>query len=96
MLWQVGDTSEQNGSFKQRCYEENAELITAKFDLHLPCTITPTDIMPLLTKFLPAYDILDDDKAQLQTKAGIHLIVSWLSLTSKHGKIIVYSEKNMS
>jgi len=49
-LWQVADSSEQNGMFKMRWIKEKAKLITYKSKHNLPLTLNATDIMPLTSK----------------------------------------------
>lgn len=47
-LWQVGDSSEQNSSFKIAFADAKDKLLTMKNDMGLPRCIEPTDIMILL------------------------------------------------
>ena len=49
-LWQVGDSSEQNGTAKTEWYRTKKELIDFKRDNGLPCTISADDIIPLVNK----------------------------------------------
>jgi hypothetical protein len=48
--WQVGDSAEQNGTFKVLWYREKAKLVSFKRDHYMPLTINGWDIMPLLNK----------------------------------------------
>jgi hypothetical protein len=49
-FWQVGDSKEQNGTFKVIWYRQKRELVTFKRDRGMPLVIGPTDIMPLLNR----------------------------------------------
>jgi hypothetical protein len=48
--WQVGDSAEQNGTFKVCWYREKGILITYKSDRAMPLCINPWDVMPLLNR----------------------------------------------
>jgi hypothetical protein len=62
-LWQVGDTSEQNGMVKLEWYREKRELLTWKYANNLPHAIRPEDVMPLMNKiFYKSYDNLANNK----------------------------------
>ncbi len=50
VLWQVWDASEQNGMFKINWYKVKENFILWKYKHLLPCTLSPTDIIPLLNK----------------------------------------------
>jgi hypothetical protein len=49
-FWQVGDSAEQNGTFKVYWYREKRNFITWKSDRALPLVIQPHDIMPILNR----------------------------------------------
>jgi hypothetical protein len=49
--WQVGDSREQNGTFKVCWYREKRTFISWKSDRALPLRIQPHDIMPLLNRY---------------------------------------------
>jgi hypothetical protein len=48
--WQVGDSSEQNGHFKQLLSEAKKELIAYKIKHNLPIALNSEDIIPLVNK----------------------------------------------
>jgi hypothetical protein len=50
VLWQVGDASEQNGKFKIEWTKVKEWMMTYKSINCLPCTIGPTDIIPLINR----------------------------------------------
>ena len=50
VLWQVGDASEQNGKFKTEWYRVKEDVMKWKAKYNLPCTLGPTDIIPLVNK----------------------------------------------
>jgi hypothetical protein len=50
VLWQVGDASEQNGKFKIEWTKVKEWMIVYKSINCLPCTIGPTDIIPLINR----------------------------------------------
>ena len=55
-LWQVGESSEQNGTAKTEWHRAKQELIGFKRAHRLPCTISADDIIPLVNKiFHKAY-----------------------------------------
>jgi hypothetical protein len=47
-LWQVGDSSEQNGSFKMALKEAKRKILEHKFQFRLPLKILKTDVVPLV------------------------------------------------
>jgi hypothetical protein len=47
-VWQVGDSSEQNGSFNNAFYEALEMLFARKLKTGMPATISKTDIIPLV------------------------------------------------
>ena len=47
-LWQVGDSSEQNGSYKIALAKAKEELIKIKKRKHMKPTILPYEIIPLI------------------------------------------------
>jgi hypothetical protein len=49
-LWQVGDASEQNGKFKIEWTKVKEWIMVYKSINCLPCTIGPTDIIPLINR----------------------------------------------
>jgi hypothetical protein len=49
-LWQVGDASEQNGTFKIEWTKVKEWMMAYKSINCLPCTIGPTDIIPLINR----------------------------------------------
>ena len=51
--WQVGDSSEQNGSWKMSMTKSKETLVKEKLQLGLPVTIDKTDIIPLCNKAWP-------------------------------------------
>jgi hypothetical protein len=50
VLWQVGDASEQNGKFKMEWTRVKEWMMVWKSINCLPCTIGPTDIIPLINR----------------------------------------------
>ena len=48
--WQVGDSPEQNGSFKMAWIAEKRDLVTYKTDRGLQTSLTADDLMPLLNR----------------------------------------------
>ena len=50
VLWQVGDASEQNGKFKIEWTKVKEWMMVYKSINCLPCTIGPTDIIPLINR----------------------------------------------
>lgn len=48
--WQVGDSSEQNGSYKVCQKKVKFEVLEKKKELNLPLTLGPTDIVPIVKK----------------------------------------------
>ena len=50
VLWQVGDASEQNGKFKIEWTKVKEWIMVWKSIHCLPCTIGPTDIIPLINR----------------------------------------------
>ena len=49
-LWQLGDSSEQNGSFSMEMARAKADLVNLKMELSLTPKLVPTDAMPLMNK----------------------------------------------
>eukprot|EP00590_Aulacoseira_subarctica_P006816 CAMPEP_0172416928 /NCGR_PEP_ID=MMETSP1064-20121228/3436_1 /TAXON_ID=202472 /ORGANISM="Aulacoseira subarctica , Strain CCAP 1002/5" /LENGTH=325 /DNA_ID=CAMNT_0013154913 /DNA_START=569 /DNA_END=1542 /DNA_ORIENTATION=+ len=49
-IWQVGDSTEQNGCYKMALIDEKMKLVTQKNDAGLPYSILKTDIIPLVRK----------------------------------------------
>ena len=47
-LWQVADSSEQNGCFKMLFYKAKKEILADKYDRDLQRAIRATDVMPIL------------------------------------------------
>ena len=47
-LWQVGDTEQQNGTFKARLAQAKENLMEKRKKSLLPMELVPTDIIPLL------------------------------------------------
>lgn len=47
-LWQVGDSSQQNGQFKQELNEAKRQLVKFKTEKNLPTTMSNEDIVPLV------------------------------------------------
>jgi len=45
-IWQVGDSTEQNGCYKMALIDEKMKLVTQKNDAGLPYSILKTDIIP--------------------------------------------------
>ena len=50
VLWQVGDASEQNGKFKTEWYKVKDVMMKWKIHHLLPCSLGPTDIIPLVSR----------------------------------------------
>jgi hypothetical protein len=47
-LWQVGDSEEQNGTFKVECKKSKAYTVTAKICVGLPATLERSDIVHIV------------------------------------------------
>jgi hypothetical protein len=47
-LWQVGDSAEQNGSFKMALIKAKQKIINEKAKLHLPCKVERHDIVGVI------------------------------------------------
>jgi hypothetical protein len=47
-LWQVGDSEEQNGTFKVDCMKSKADTVTAKIRADLPATLERSDIVHIV------------------------------------------------
>ena len=62
VLWQVGDASEQNGKFKMEWTRVKEWMMVWKSINCLPCTIGPTDIIPLINRvFQKAYGSINSN-----------------------------------
>jgi hypothetical protein len=48
LLWQVGDSEAQNGTFKVECKKSKAYTVTAKIRAGLPATLERSDIVPIV------------------------------------------------
>jgi phage terminase small subunit len=61
--WQVGDSAEQNGTFKVCWYREKRILVRYKSDRGMPLCINPWDVMPLMNKcFSHSYGRIQTNK----------------------------------
>jgi hypothetical protein len=49
-FWQVGDSAEQNGTFKTLWYREKDRVTRFKSDRYMPLTINPRDVMPIMNR----------------------------------------------
>ena len=56
-IWQFGDASEMNGSFKIFFYRAKQELILFKQSRRQPATFTATDVIPLVNKSWDKYKL---------------------------------------
>ena len=50
-LWQVGDSSEQNGAAKQEWYREKDRFLKFKNSIGHPLVLTACDVIPIVNKF---------------------------------------------
>jgi hypothetical protein len=56
-FWQVGDSAEQNGTFKTLWYREKDRVTKYNSDRSMPLTINPWDVMPIMMRiFRHSYD----------------------------------------
>jgi hypothetical protein len=84
-MWQVGDSTEQNGTFKIESKKANANTVRNKIGAGLPAMLEKTDIVRIVN--LPG---LTQTRELLQRDGGVPLITSFLIILNSKRQMREY------